>query len=63
MDRMVWVDKDPEEAVGRKRSKFVDFRTLQFSVGSVTIENMGSLVPASDTKSVSCGFSSNILKL
>ena len=53
VDRMVWIDKDPEDTVGRKRSKFVDFRTLQFSVGSLTIENIGSLVAASDTKSVS----------
>ena len=53
MDRTVWVDTDPEETVGRKRSKFVDFRELQFSPGSVTYDRLGSLVPASDTKSVS----------
>ena len=53
VDRTVWVDTDPEETVGRKRSKFVDFRELQFSLGSVTYDRLGSLVPASDTKSVS----------
>ena len=53
VDRTIWVDTDPEETVGRKRSKFVDFRELQFSLGSVTYDRLGSLVPASDTKSVS----------
>ena len=56
VDRMVWVDLDPEETVGRKRSKFVDFRELQFSLGSVRFERLGSLVPASDTRPVSCHF-------
>ena len=56
VDRMVWVDLDPEETVGRKRSKFVDFRDLQFSLGSVRFERLGSLVPASDTRPVSCYF-------
>ena len=56
VDRTVWVDLDPEETVGRKRSKFVDFRDLQFSLGSVRFERLGSLVPASDTRPVSCHF-------
>ena len=56
VDRTVWVDLDPEETMGRKRSKFVDFRDLQFSLGSVRFERLGSLVPASDTRPVSCHF-------
>ena len=53
VDRTIWVDMDPDETVGRKRGKFVDFRELRFSLGSVTFDRLGSLVPASDTKSVS----------
>lgn len=53
VDRHIWIDCDPEEEKGRKRSKFVDFRNLKFSVGSVFIENIGTLVPASDTTQAS----------
>ena len=53
LDRNIWIDCDPEEEKGRKKSKFADHRNLQFSVGGIIVDNIGTLVPASDTKHVS----------
>eukprot|EP00090_Calanus_glacialis_P000703 TRINITY_DN10472_c0_g1_i1.p1 TRINITY_DN10472_c0_g1~~TRINITY_DN10472_c0_g1_i1.p1 ORF type:complete len:2203 (+),score=428.08 TRINITY_DN10472_c0_g1_i1:62-6670(+) len=59
VDRHMWIDCDPEEEKGRKRSKLADYRNLKFTVGSVVIDNIGTIVPASDTKHalVPVGFS------
>ena len=42
VSRCVWVDLETDR---NKKSKFVDFRKLQFSLGSVHVENLGSIVP------------------
>ena len=54
-DRFVWVDADPEEEKsrpGKHRSKFLDYRNLKFATGGLRIDNLGTLVSASDTEKV-----------
>ena len=42
VSRCVWVDLETDR---NKKTKFVDFRKLQFSLGSVHVDSLGSIVP------------------
>ena len=54
-ERFVWIDADPEDEKsrpGKHRSKFQDYRNVTFSTGGLRIDNLGTLVAASDTEKV-----------
>ena len=48
LGRGVWVDRE-----GIRKTKMANCRTLSFSLGSLLVESLGTLVPASQRGSVS----------
>lgn len=54
LERAVWVDREAEEERARaRRTRRVDYRGLTFSLGSLQVESLGSIVPASQQHNVS----------
>ena len=54
LERAVWVDREAEEERARARkTRRVDYRDLAFSLGSLQVESLGSIVPASQQHNVS----------
>ena len=54
LGRAVWVDREAEEERARvRRTRRVDSRDLAFSLGSLQVESLGSLVSASQRQNVS----------
>ena len=57
LGRAVWVDREGEEERARaRRTRRADYRHLAFSLGSLQVESLGSLVSASQRQNVSYSF-------
>ena len=54
LGRGVWVDREGEEERARvRRTRSQDYRGLAFTLGSLQVERLGTIVPASQTHNVS----------
>ena len=54
LSRGVWVDREGEEERARaRRIRTQDYRSLAFTLGSLQVKRLGSIVPASQKHNVS----------
>ena len=57
LERALWVDREAEEERARaRRTRRADYRGLAFSLGSLQVDSLGSIVPASQQHNVSFQF-------